>query len=130
MLSKVQGRVIRRLLLAPVYGFSASLQVMKSYLAKNLYSIELINKNVNRRILGMVYSPGVGAVCEAIEADKKVADVTTLRARSIAIVTDGSMLDCSGPGMAPTMDWLVAQIKFFSGLDAFPFIVSQDLDLA
>jgi len=58
-----------------------------------------------------------------------VADTTTLRARSIAIITDGGMLDCSGKGMAPTMDWLVAQIKFYSGLDAYPFIVSKDLDL-
>lgn len=53
----------------------------------------------------------------------------TLRARSIAIVTDGSLLDCSGPGIAPTLDWFVAQIKFYSGLDAYPFIVSKDLDL-
>jgi len=66
MLSRVQASIMRRLLLAPAYPFSSTLQAMKNCLSKNLYSIELINKNVNRRILGMVYSPGVGAVCEAI----------------------------------------------------------------
>ena len=27
------------------------------------------------------------------------------------------------------MDWLVAQIKYYSGLDAFPFIIQKDTDL-
>ena len=35
----------------------------KQMLMSNLYSIDLINKNVNRQILAMAYSPGVGAVC-------------------------------------------------------------------
>jgi hypothetical protein len=27
------------------------------------------------------------------------------------------------------MDWLIAQIKYYSGLDAFPFIVAKDINL-
>lgn len=54
--------MIGRLLLFSTCAFSQTLQAMKNCLSKNLYSIELINKNVSRRILGMVYSPGVGAV--------------------------------------------------------------------
>jgi len=77
----------------------------------------------------MAYSPGVGAVCEAIETDPSVADTMTLRPRSVAIVSDGSLLDCSEEGIAPTMDWFIAQIKYYSGLDAFPFIVAKDIDL-
>jgi len=111
------------------FSFSESLQMMKNCLSRDLYSIELINKNVNRRILSMAYSPGVGAVCEAIETDPSVADTMTLRPRSVAIVSDGSLLDCSEEGIAPTMDWFIAQIKYYSGLDAFPFIVAKDIDL-
>jgi len=53
----------------------------------------------------------------------------TLRPRSVAIVTDGSFLDSTAQGIAPAMDWFVAQIKYYSGLDAFPFVVSPDINL-
>jgi hypothetical protein len=77
----------------------------------------------------MAYSPGVGAVCEAIQQDPSVADTMTLRPRAVAIVTDGSFLDASAEGVTPAIDWLIAQIKYYSGLDAFPFVVSKDINL-
>ena len=109
------------------FAFS-NYQHMKDSLAKNLFSIELINKQVNRRILAMAYSPGVGAVCEAVEEDPKVADTMTLRARAVAIVTDGSFLDASPVGVGPALDWIISQVKYYSGLDAFPFIIEKDAD--
>ncbi len=109
--------------------FFFSYELMKKSLSKDLFSIELINKVVNRRILSMAYSPGVGAVCEAIQQDPTVADTMTLRPRAVAILTDGSFLNASGEGVAPAMDWLIAQIKYYSGLDAFPFVVSKDINL-
>jgi hypothetical protein len=53
----------------------------------------------------------------------------TLRSRSIAIVTDGSFLDATPDGAAPALDWIIAQIKYYSGLDAYPFLVAKDIDL-
>jgi len=53
----------------------------------------------------------------------------TLRPRSVVLLTDGSFLDSSAAGIAPTMDWLIAQIKYYSGLDAFPFVVDKGIDL-
>jgi malic enzyme len=91
MLSLARRLTSRASILTP-YRFS-TYEAMKDALSKNLYSIELINKQVNRRILAMAYSPGVGAVCEAIENDRAACDTMTLRARSVAIVTDGSFLD-------------------------------------
>ena len=103
---------------------------MKDALAKNLYSIELINKNVTRRSLSMAYTPGVGAVCQAIETDPIEAETTTFRPRAVAIITDGSFIEAtSSGGVGPALDWLVAQIKYYSGLDAFPFIIEKDTDL-
>jgi malic enzyme len=126
MLRVFQQTALRRLC-QPRFFFSYEL--MKKSLSKDLFSIELINKGVNRRILAMAYSPGVGGVCEAIEKDHTVADTMTLRPRSVAIVTDGSFLDCSAEGVTPAMDWLIAQVKYYSGLDAFPFVVSKDINL-
>lgn len=51
------------LVMRPMFTFSTNLQPTKDILKKNLYKIDLINKNVNRQILSMAYSPGVGAVC-------------------------------------------------------------------
>lgn len=114
----------------PRFYFSNSYELMKKSLSKDLYSIELINKVVNRRILSMAYSPGVGAVCESIEQDATVADTMTLRPRSVVLLTDGSFLDSSAEGVAPALDWIIAQIKYFSGLDAFPFIVAKDINIS
>ncbi len=111
------------------FKFASTYDLMKKSLSKDLYSIELINKQVNRRILSMAYSPGVGAVCEAIEQDPGVADTMTLRPRSVAIITDGSFLDSSLDGVAPAVDWIIAQIKYYSGLNAFPFLVDKNTDL-
>ena len=49
----------------------------------------------------------------------------TLRPRSIAVVTDGSYLDTTAEGVAPAVDWIVAQVKYYSGLDPYPFIVAK-----
>lgn len=29
----------------------------------------------------------------------------------------------------PVMDWLIVQIKYYSGLDAFPFVIRKGTDL-
>jgi malic enzyme len=60
---KATHNIFVPLLKSQRFNFSNSYQLMKNCIAKDLYSIELINKNVNRRILSMAYSPGVGAVC-------------------------------------------------------------------
>jgi len=108
-------------------GFCTSMT--KKMLQSNLFSIDLINKNVNRAILAMAYSPGVGAVCENVQKDPSSADSLTLRGRSVAIVTDGSFLDVEGVQCQPALDWLIAQIKYYSGLDAFPFIIKKGADM-
>ena len=108
-------------------GFCTSMT--KKMLQSNLFNIDLINKNVNRAILAMAYSPGVGAVCEHIQKDPSSADALTLRGRSVAIVTDGSFLDVEGVQCQPAMDWLIAQIKYYSGLDAFPFIIKKGANM-
>jgi hypothetical protein len=53
----------------------------------------------------------------------------TLRPRSVVILTDGSFLNASPEGVGPALDWIVAQIKYYSGLDPFPFIVAKDINL-
>jgi hypothetical protein len=53
-----------------------------------------------------------------------------MRARSVAIVSDGSMLDSEGKKFMPVMDWFITQIKYYSGYDAFPFVIRKGTNLS
>src|SRR5512137_1411302 len=44
----------------------------------------------NRKDLSLAYTPGVSAVCKEIHRDKNLAYKYTLKANTIAIVSDGS----------------------------------------
>ena len=64
-----------------------------------------------------------------MEEDPQEAEVMTLRSRAVAVVTDGSFLNASPNGVGPALDWIVAQVKYYSGLDPFPFVVDPEIDL-
>lgn len=55
----------------------------------------------------------------------EAADVLTFRARSVAVVSDGSMLGTEGRRFMPVMDWIVAQMKYYAGVDAYPFVIKK-----
>jgi len=54
-----------------------------------------------------------------------MVDKLTFRARAVAIVSDGSMLDTKGRNFMPVMDWIISQIKFYAGVDAFAFVIRK-----
>jgi hypothetical protein len=35
------------------------------------------------------------------------------------------MLNSKGRSFMPVMDWLIAQFKFYAGVDAFPFVIRK-----
>jgi malate dehydrogenase (oxaloacetate-decarboxylating) len=81
----------------------------------------------------MVYTPGVGRVCNAIAENKSKAYDYTIKCNTIAVVTDGSAvlgLGNIGPEAAmPVMEGKAMLFKEFAGLDAFPIcLATQDVD--
>lgn len=85
----------------------------------------------SRDELSLVYTPGVGAVCKAIAADKELARELTMKGRTVAVVTDGSAvlgLGNIGPEAAmPVMEGKCVLFKEFGGLDAVPLCLgTQD----
>lgn len=78
--------------------------------------------------LSLVYTPGVAEVCKEIHADKgKVYDYT-MKANSVAVVTDGSAvlgLGNIGPEAAlPVMEGKCILFKKFANIDAFPICLN------
>lgn len=74
--------------------------------------------------LSLAYTPGVGAVCEAIHKNPDELRALTVSGSAVAVVTDGSAvlgLGDIGPRAAmPVMEGKCALFKALAGIDAWP----------
>jgi len=74
--------------------------------------------------LSIAYTPGVAEVSREIVKDKNLAYEYTLKANTIAIVTDGSAVlglgNIGGYAAIPVMEGKAILFKEFAGVDAFP----------
>jgi len=78
----------------------------------------------NRHDLSLAYTPGVGAVSKAIAQDRELAWKYTIKANTIAIVTDGSRVlslgNIGGCAAIPAMEGKALIFKKLANIDAFP----------
>jgi malate dehydrogenase (oxaloacetate-decarboxylating) len=78
----------------------------------------------NKHDLSVAYTPGVAEVCREIAKDKNLAYKYTMKANTIAIVTDGSAVlglgNIGGYAAIPVMEGKAILFKEFAGVDAFP----------
>jgi malate dehydrogenase (oxaloacetate-decarboxylating) len=102
--------------------YAESLDLHEKYRGK----IEVHSKVpiTNRRDLSLAYTPSVGAVCKEIHRDKNLAYKYTLKANTIAIVSDGSRVlslgNIGGYAAIPVMEGKAILFKKLAGIDAFP----------
>jgi len=87
----------------------------------------------NREDLSIAYTPGVAAPCRIIAEDSEQAYNYTLKANTVAVVSDGSAvlgLGNIGPLAAmPVMEGKCVLFKEFGGVNAFPIVLdTQDPD--
>ncbi len=87
----------------------------------------------NKDDLSTVYSPWVAAPCEAIAQDKNKMYDYTLKANTVAIISDGSAVlglwNIGAEASMPVMEWKAALFKQFGWLNAFPIILdTQDTE--
>ena len=77
-----------------------------------------------RDALSMAYTPGVARICQAIAEDRSKAWQLTIKANSVAVVSDGSAvlgLGDIGPEAAmPVMEGKAMLFKEFADIDAYP----------
>lgn len=78
----------------------------------------------DRGDLARLYNPGVSEVCEAIAADPRLVGRYTMRARTVAVISDASSvqgLGDAGPGAAlPLMESKAMLMTTLADLDAMP----------
>ncbi len=87
----------------------------------------------NKEELSVAYTPGVAEVCRVIHKDKNLARTYTLKANTVAVISDGSAvlgLGNIGPEAAiPVMEGKAVLFKEFAGVDAFPICLNtQDTE--
>lgn len=87
----------------------------------------------SREDLAIAYTPGVAAPCRIIAEDKEAVYTYTLKANTVAVVSDGSAvlgLGNIGPEAAmPVMEGKCVLFKEFVDINAFPICLStQDPD--
>lgn len=102
--------------------YTESLDLHRKYRGK----IEVYSKVpiTNRHELSLAYTPGVAEVCREIHRDRDLAYKYTLKANTIAIVTDGSRVlslgNIGGSAAIPVMEGKALLFKKLAGIDAFP----------
>jgi len=93
---------------------------------KNHGKIEICSKVRlrNRRDLSLAYTPGVGEVSREIAKDPRLAWKYTIKANTIAIVSDGSRVlslgNIGGYAAIPVMEGKALFFKKLADIDAFP----------
>jgi malate dehydrogenase (oxaloacetate-decarboxylating) len=82
-----------------------------------------------KRDLARAYTPGVAEVCRAIEKDRDLAYRYTLKANTVAIVSDGSAVlglgNIGAYGAIPVMEGKAILFKKFADIDAFPICIEE-----
>ena len=77
-----------------------------------------------REALSLAYTPGVAEPCKAIALDKQAAYTYTMKANTVAVISDGSAvlgLGNIGPHAAlPVMEGKAVLFKEFGGINAVP----------
>src|ERR687894_788487 len=87
----------------------------------------------SRDDLSMAYTPGVARVCSAIAENRQKAFKYTIKANTVAVVSDGTAvlgLGDIGPEAAmPVMEGKSMLFREFAGVDAFPICLNtKDVD--
>lgn len=83
----------------------------------------------NMEDLSLVYTPGVAAVCKEIQANPERAYELTMKARTVAVVTDGTAIlglgNIGSLAGLPVMEGKCVLYKQLAGVDAVPLCLEQ-----
>src|SRR5919199_5559709 len=87
----------------------------------------------SREDLSMAYTPGVARVCQAIAGNRQKAFKYTIKANTVAVVSDGTAVlglgDIGAEAAMPVMEGKAMLFKEFADVDAFPICLNtKDTD--
>ncbi|CAD8106348.1 unnamed protein product [Paramecium primaurelia] len=78
--------------------------------------------------LSLVYSPGVGYICQVIQKNPDLLYDLTITGNSVALLSDGSRSQIKKPSwMIPNLEAISALYKAFYDIDAYPVILDKEI---
>lgn len=91
------------------------------------------SKVKSREDLALAYTPGVAEPCKAIAKDKELAYTYTMKANTIAVISDGSAVlglgNIGAEAAMPVMEGKAVLFKEFGGVNAVPICLdTQDTE--
>jgi len=99
---------------------------------KGMLGIKLKVDVKTKEDLSLVYTPGVADVCKEIVANKDSVYDYTMKANSVAVVTDGSAVlglgNIGAEASIPVMEGKSLLFKQLAGIDAFPICIKTQND--
>ena len=100
---------------------------------RGLISIDSKLREVDSRLLSVIYTPGVAQPCEAIEQDSSRSFTHTGRGNTVAIVSDGSSAlglgDVGPEATLPILESKAVFLKKMAGLNGIPICLNtHDVD--
>ncbi|MBM7647346.1 malate dehydrogenase (oxaloacetate-decarboxylating) [Bacillus ectoiniformans] len=103
-----------------------ALEIHRHHQGKLETSAKLNVKNL--KDLSLVYSPGVAEPCLEIHAEPEKIYEYTMKANTVAVVSDGTAVlglgDIGADASLPVMEGKSILFKNFAGVDAFPICIS------
>jgi len=115
-------RKIKDIIVGPVSDDTFLLHIGGKIAVVPLHPVRSIHQ------LGMVYTPGVSWVCDAIFKDPDKARSLTIKGKTVAVITDGSRVLAMGNigplAALPVMEGKSALFKQFGDVDAFPICLN------
>jgi malate dehydrogenase (oxaloacetate-decarboxylating) len=83
----------------------------------------------NKKILSLVYTPGVGRVSSVVAKNPKLARDLTWKGRVVAVVSNGSAVlglgDIGPLGALPVMEGKSILLKELAGVDSVPLVLNE-----
>ncbi len=100
---------------------------------KGKFEIKSLMPVTNNEELALAYTPGVGAVCSAIESGEVQSNEVVTSKNTVAIITDGSAVlglgNIGAEAGLPVMEGKAVLLKEFAGIDSFPIaLATQDTE--
>ena len=87
-----------------------------------------IHKITNKEQLATAYTPGVAKPCQHITKNPQAVHTHTLKARTVAIITDGSAVlglgNIGAHASIPVMEGKAVLLNEFANIDAFPIALN------
>jgi malate dehydrogenase (oxaloacetate-decarboxylating)(NADP+) len=92
-------------------------------------AVEPTKRMATQRDLGLAYTPGVAAACDAIVADADAANLYTARGNLVGVITNGSAVlglgNIGALASKPVMEGKAVLFKKFAGIDVFDIEVHE-----